>query len=326
MKAIALLSGGLDSTLAVRIILDQGIDVEALKFTSPFCQCDNNGRCYSNEVAREFNIPIKTMAKGEEYLEIIKNPKHGYGSGINPCIDCRIFILTKAREYAEITGADFVFTGEVLGQRPMSQHRKALEIIEREAGLEGKLLRPLCAKYLPETEAEKSGWVDRAMLLNIQGRGRREQFKLAKKYNINNFSCPAGGCLLTDKNFAGKIRDFLSYNEDITYSDIALLKIGRHFRWNKNKIILGRNEQENDALKRIKNSNDLFFEAAGCMSPSAILQGEANPDSVRLCAEMTSAYSKTDKDKVDVNYYQHDKVTSIRVTKMDKNGFAGYKI
>ncbi|MCP2604965.1 7-cyano-7-deazaguanine synthase, partial [Candidatus Aminicenantes bacterium AH-873-B07] len=159
MKALALLSGGLDSTLAVKLVLEQGIDVIAIKFTSPFCLCNQKGKCYAIEVAKKFDIPIKVINKGKEYLKIIKNPKYGYGSGMNPCIDCRIFMLRKAKKYAKELGAKFIFTGEVLNERPMSQHFKALKIIEKEAGLKGKIVRPLSAKLLPKTEAEKKGWI-----------------------------------------------------------------------------------------------------------------------------------------------------------------------
>src|SRR6266567_8847193 len=181
-KALALLSGGLDSTLAVKVMLDQGIAVEALNFTSPFCTCTGkNAGCKSEavRVASEFNIPIKVVHKGVEYLEIVRNPRHGYGKGMNPCIDCRIFLLRKAKEYMAECGADFVITGEVLGQRPMSQRRDTLNVIERESGLEGLLLRPLSARHFEPTIPEKEGWVDRDKLLAIEGRSRKKQMNLA---------------------------------------------------------------------------------------------------------------------------------------------------
>src|SRR3989338_9123331 len=160
IKAVALLSGGLDSSLAVKLIKDQGIDVHALNCTSIFCLCNTRGRCESAEVAKKFKIPIKMIKKGMEYIKIVRNPKHGYGSSMNPCIDCRIYLLKKAKKYAREVGAKFIFTGEVLDQRPMSQHFNTLMLIEKEAGLKGKLLRPLSAKLLLETEAEKKDFVD----------------------------------------------------------------------------------------------------------------------------------------------------------------------
>ncbi|HEY5973898.1 MAG TPA: hypothetical protein VIU41_04085, partial [Geobacteraceae bacterium] len=203
-KALALLSGGLDSTLAVKVMLEQGIEVEALNFTSPFCTCTGkNAGCKSEavRVAEEFNIPIKVMHKGAEYLEIVRNPRHGYGKALNPCIDCRIFLLRKAKEYMAQSGADFVITGEVLGQRPMSQRRDTLRVIERESGLAGLLLRPLSARHFEPTIPEKEGWVDREKLLAFKGRSRKDQMDLAAELDVTNYPCPAGGCMLTEVSF-----------------------------------------------------------------------------------------------------------------------------
>lgn len=172
-KALALISGGLDSTLAVKLILDQGLDVEAVNFVSPFCLCRKGG-CGAVEVAKNLNIQLKTIIVGEEYLRVVRRPRFGYGKNMNPCIDCRIFMLKKARKYAREIGASFIFTGEVLGQRPMSQHGKALGVIEEEAGLKGKILRPLSAKLLPPTEVEKKRLVNGERLLGIEGRSRKE--------------------------------------------------------------------------------------------------------------------------------------------------------
>jgi tRNA-specific 2-thiouridylase len=174
MKALGLLSGGLDSTLAVKLILERGIDVEAINFTTPFCQCRKGG-CGASEAAKTFNIPLKMVSAGAEYLRVVRNPRFGYGKNLNPCVDCRIFMLKKAKRYAKKIGAQFIFTGEVLGQRPMSQHRGALNLIEREAGLQGKILRPLSAKLLPKTEAEVKGFVDKEALRDISGRSRKRQ-------------------------------------------------------------------------------------------------------------------------------------------------------
>jgi tRNA U34 2-thiouridine synthase MnmA/TrmU len=302
MKALALLSGGLDSTLAVKLILEQGIDVIALKFTSPFCLCNQKGRCYAVEVAKKFKIPIKVVNKGKDYLRIIKKPKYGYGSGMNPCIDCRIFMLKKAKKYAEKIGAKFIFTGEVLNERPMSQHLRALKIIESEAGLKGKILRPLSAKLLPETEAEIKGWVDRTKLLDIKGRSRKPQIALAEKLGINDYPCPAGGCLLTYKEFARKVKDLFEHKKRIKLKDIELLKIGRHFRFEENKIIIGRNEIENRMLLRLKNKTDYVFEVPNCGSPVAILQGKKDLKAIEITARLTALYSDAKNEKVIVKY------------------------
>src|SRR3990172_4855026 len=325
MKAIGFLSGGLDLMLAVGIILDQGVEVEALKFTSPFCQCDRKGRCYSAEVAGELHIPIRTLVKGSDYLEIIKKPQYGYGSGVNPCIDCRIYMLKKAKEYAKSAGAQFIFTGEVLGQRPMSQHRRAFMTIERDAGLEGKLLRPLSAKYLPETEAEINGWVDRKKLLDISGRGRKKQYELAREFNIQTFSCPAGGCLLTDKNFARRMKDLLKSEATITLPDIIILKTGRHFRFRRSKIVAGRNKNENDILRKNKKETDYLFEVPDFGSPTVILQNEVNEDAIELAAKITAAYSDAGKGYVAVQYgLRLEKM--MQVAKPDKENIAHYMI
>ena len=245
-KALALLSGGLDSTLAIKVMLDQGIEVEALNFTSPFCTCTSkNAGCKSEaiRVASEFNIPIKVMNKGIDYLEVVRKPRHGYGKALNPCVDCRIFLLRKAREYMIESGADFVITGEVLGQRPMSQRRDTLRVIERESGLEGLLLRPLSAKFFKPTIPELQGWVNRDKLLAMQGRSRQAQMQLAEELDIKNYPCPGGGCLLTETAFVPKIKDIFAHSDTLEMRDFRLLKIGRHFRIGPHtKVIIGRNE------------------------------------------------------------------------------------
>lgn len=302
IKALALLSGGLDSTLAVKLILDQGIDVVAVKFTSPFCLCDSGGKCHAAEVSKKFNIPLKIVTKGEEYLKVIGNPKYGYGSNMNPCIDCRIFMLKKTKKIAKQIGAKFIFTGEVLDERPMSQHLKALKIIEKEVGLENKILRPLSSKLLSETEAEMKGWVDRNKLLAIKGRSRKPQINLAKKFGINDYPCPAGGCLLTYKEFANKIRDFFKHKKKISWRDIELLKVGRHFRFGENKIIIGRNEVENKTLLRLKNKTDYIFEVPNYGSPITILRGKKTKEVIKITAKLTARYSDAKGDKVIVTY------------------------
>ncbi|MDI6825619.1 MAG: hypothetical protein QMD36_00255 [Candidatus Aenigmarchaeota archaeon] len=288
MKALALLSGGLDSTLAVKLILDQGIDVEAINFVTTFCLCPTREAV---KVAKKFKIPLKIMNVGKEYLKILRNPKYGYGKNMNPCIDCRIFMLKKAKKYAKEIGTSFIFTGEVLDERPMSQRRKALDIIEKEAGLKGKILRPLSAKLLPETEAEKKGWVNREKLLDIRGRSRKRQIQLAKDWKINDYPCPSGGCLLTYKEFADKVRDLFEHKKRVTMRDIILLKIGRHFRFNKNKIIVGRNETENKELLNLKKLDDFVFEVSGYNGPITILQGPKTKEAVEKAASLTVRYS-----------------------------------
>lgn len=316
MKALALLSGGLDSILAIKLILDQGIDVVALNFTSPFCLCGRGG-CGAAGAAKKFKIPLKTLYSGEEYLKIIKNPKYGYGKNMNPCIDCRIFMFKKAKEYAKEIDASFIFTGEVLDERPMSQHRKALDIIEKEAGLEGRIIRPLSAKLLPKTEAEEKGWIDREKLLDVRGRSRKRQIKLAKEFKINDYPCPSGGCLLTYKEFAAKVRDLFEHKRRVTIKDINLLKVGRHFRLGKNKIIVGRNKTENERLIESKENDDYYFEVTDSGSPITILQGRKTKEAIEKAAALTLHYSDKEEKKSLVKFGKEKLNRSLIVSSLN---------
>ncbi|MGA7827946.1 MAG: hypothetical protein WCA04_09815 [Geobacteraceae bacterium] len=295
-KALALLSGGLDSTLAVKVMLEQGIDVEALNFTSPFCTCTGkNAGCKSEavRVAEELQIPIKVMNKGVEYLEIVKKPKHGYGSGMNPCVDCRIFLLRKAKEYMAESGADFIITGEVLGQRPMSQRRDSMRLIERESGLAGLLLRPLSAKHFAPTIPEQEGWVDREKLLGITGRSRKEQMQLAEELDVTNYPCPAGGCLLTEPSFVSKIRDVFDHADQLDPRDFRLLKIGRHFRVGpRTKVIIGRNEADNLALEGAAQPSEVMVRWADGSSPMGVVTGKTEPEFLETAAKILLRYTK----------------------------------
>jgi tRNA-specific 2-thiouridylase len=290
LKALALLSGGLDSTLAAKLIREQGMDIVAVNFTSPFCLCGKGG-CGAAEVAKQLGIPLKVISVGEDYLKMLRKPKYGYGKNMNPCIDCRIFMLKKAKEYAEKIGASFIFTGEVLNERPMSQHLKALEIIEKEAELEGKILRPLSARLLPKTEAEEKGWVDREKLLDISGRSRKRQIALAEKLRIRDYPCPAGGCLLTYREFAAKLRDLFEHRKKAGAKEVNLLKIGRHFRSKRSKIIVGRNQAENKQLLEMRGARDYYFEVPDCGSPTTLLQGPKTREAIRKAAALTLRYS-----------------------------------
>jgi len=210
-------------------------------------------------------------------------------------------MFKKAKEYAKKICTSFIFTGEVLDERPMSQRRTILDLIERESGLKGKILRPLSAKLLPETEAEKKGWVNREKLLDIKGRSRKKQIELAKTFNINDYPCSGGGCLLTYKEFGNKVKDLFKHKKKITMNDILLLKVGRHFRFGKNKIIVGRNENENKRLLNLKQVNDYMFEVSEYNGPITILQGSKIEEAVRKAAALTVRYSDT-KEKALVKF------------------------
>lgn len=294
IKAIGLLSGGLDSSLAVKLMIDQDVDVYVLNFVTPFCTCTRKGcKHEASRVAEFFRVPIKIISGGKEYIEMIKNPKHGYGKNMNPCIDCRIFMFRKAKKYMKNIGASFIFTGEVLDQRPMSQHKKAMKIIEQESGLENILVRPLSAKLLNITIPEKEHWIDREKLLSIQGRRRLSQIELADKLVIKDYPCPAGGCRLTDPDFAKRLKESFKYGED-TIRDIQLLKYGRHFRLKSGaKVIVGRNEEENKILPNFFNEDDMTIEVIGVGSPITLLKkrkGEEDVDeAISLCVRYSDA-------------------------------------
>lgn len=275
MKAIALLSGGLDSTLAIKLIKDQGVDVIALNFTSPFCTCTSkdSGCSAAATAAKELGVPLKVIAKGIDYFKIVENPKFGYGSNMNPCIDCRVYIFKKAKELMEREGASFLISGEVIGQRPMSQKKNTLRLIEKEAGIEDILLRPLSAKLLPPTLPERLGWVDREKLLSISGRGRNNQIELAQQNSID-YSCPSGGCLLTDKFIAGRVRDLFRFKKDYTLEDVLLIKIGRHIRISEDiKIIVARDGEEGKKLTNIFNPvKDVIIHCIDPKGPTSLLK------------------------------------------------------
>ncbi len=315
MKALALLSGGLDSTLAVSLVQDQGIDVVAVNFVSPFCLCGRGG-CGAAGIAEQLQIPLKTISLGEEYLAIVKSPKYGYGKNMNPCIDCRILMFKKAKNYAEEIGASFLLTGEVLDERPMSQHRKALYIIEKEAELEGKIVRPLSAKLLPMTEAEKKGWIDKEKLLGIRGRSRKKQIELVKEFGIKDYPCPAGGCLLTNKEYAAKMRDLFEHEKKMSIKDALLLKIGRHFRFEESRIIVGRNETENERLRNLKDIDDYSFEVPDCGSPLTLLQGSKKEKAIETAAALTARYSDSKEKEIIVRFGVQEMNKTITTSKL----------
>lgn len=292
VRAVALFSGGLDSILACRLTIEQGIQVLALHFVTPFYALGKKSPHYeARKMAGTLGIPLKMVATGKEYIQMIKNPKYGYGSGMNPCIDCRIFFFSRARKYMEEIGADFVFTGEVLGERPMSQHLQALKLVERKSGLTGRLLRPLSARLLEPTIPEKEGLIDRERLLAIQGRSRKPQIALAASYGIKDYPPPAGGCLLTDRNFTWRLKEALGHGEE-TLRDMQILKVGRHFRLSSGKrVVVGRDEIENRVLHNLARKGDIVLEPADIPGPTAVLFAGGSDIDVEIAARLCARYS-----------------------------------
>jgi len=294
-KALALLSGGLDSTLAIRVIQQQGIEVIALNFVTVFCRCTSHGSCKLEavKVSEKFGIPIKVINTTERFLELVKKPKFGYGKNMNPCIDCRINIFRIAGEYMREIGADFIITGEVLGQRPMSQRKEAMKIIDKEANLTGLVLRPLCAKHMEPTIPEKLGIVDRERLLQIRGRSRKNQIQLADVFQIKDYPCSAGGCLLTDPEFAHRMRDLVN-TCDANINDVNLLKAGRHFRLDQQtKVIVGRNEEDNTRLDSLSKEGDYLLTLVDMPGPLTLLRGKITEEKIQTAARITARYGKS---------------------------------
>ena len=306
IRALGLLSGGLDSTLAARVMQEQGVEVLGLHFSTGFCLADrhrilgnrsNPDKPYRNEALRagaDLSVPIEIIDIKDEYLpKVVLNPKYGYGSGMNPCIDCRIFMLEKAKQIMDERGFHFVFTGEVLGQRPMSQRRTPLDDVAEESGLGRLLLRPLCAKLLPPSIPEERGWVDRERLYDISGRSRKCQMALAEELGIIDYPQPAGGCCsLPDKNYARKLRDFLAHNgTDVSPDDMMLLKVGRHFRLSDAvKMVVGRDEGENAYLNRFVDGRAQVW-VDDFPSPLTLLEGSPSARELETACQITARYS-----------------------------------
>jgi tRNA-specific 2-thiouridylase len=286
VKAIALFSGGLDSMLAAELIRRQNIEVLCLTFTTPFFNAQK-----ALEAARQINLPLKIQDITAEHLNMLKSPRYGYGKNMNPCIDCHTLMLIIAGRKMDETGSDFIITGEVLGQRPMSQNKQSLYVVAKNSGYQDYILRPLSAQLLSPIKAERENLIDRSQLLSIQGRGRKIQIKLAADFGIVKYSPPAGGCLLTDPIFSRRLRDLFSHEGDRNVRDIELLKYGRHFRVSdKCKIIVGRNNVENEELKKLTTSDDLIFNMTNFPGP-LVLVPYGNDADKQIASSLCVRYS-----------------------------------
>lgn len=294
-KAIALYSGGLDSTLSILVMLRQGIDVTAITFLTHFgCDITDKSSCSKDpfSVAERFGFEVKLSHLSDKFIEIVKNPKYGHGKNMNPCIDCRILMLREAKELMGMIGADFIATGEVLGQRPMSQRKDTFPLIDREAGVEGYVLRPLSAKLLKPTILEQTGLINRGAFYGFNGRSRKPQMRLAAELGLTEYPAPAGGCLLTDPTYAYRLEELLRYNPDPSVKDINLLRLGRHFRLSDEcRIIVGRDENENNAIQSLAENNDYLLWVEGHGSPLTIICGNATEEELNLAASICARHS-----------------------------------
>ncbi len=292
-KALVLFSGGLDSILVVEVLRRQEVEVHLVSFTSYFFSAEE-----AKESARRLGLSLEVVDISEKHLETVKNPRFGRGSGVNPCIDCHLLMLKKAKEMMDKEGFDFVATGEVLGERPMSQNKKAMELIKKESGLNGFLLRPLSARHLEPTIPEEKGWVERKELFSIKGRSRKKQIELAKRWGIKKYPHPAGGCILCEKEFAQRFKKLTERSEP-EKNDVLLLKVGRHFWCGDFKIVVGRDHEENLEIKKLAGREDLLVELEAKPGPTTLVSsfdGKIAKDALRKAKKLTKKYANEEGD------------------------------
>jgi hypothetical protein len=287
IRGLGLFSGGLDSMLAATVLRAQGLDVTGIFFVTPFFGPDR-----ARESAAHLQLPLIVLDITDKFFPLIYAPPHGFGRGHNPCIDCHLLMLREAAALLEPEGFDFLFTGEVLGQRPMSQHRGSLNLIARESGVPELLLRPLSAKLLSPTRPELLGWVDREKLLDLNGRSRKRQIALAAAYKITNYPAPAGGCLLTDPGYAARLKETLRHQPEVSRRDLELLKWGRHFRLPGGaKAVVGRTQRDNEALEGLIQPGDRVLKVMGYPGPLVLVLGNSPAADLEVAAGLTGAYS-----------------------------------
>ncbi|MEG2935748.1 MAG: tRNA 4-thiouridine(8) synthase ThiI, partial [Clostridium sp.] len=298
-RALAMVSGGLDSILAAKLIKDQGIDVIGICFRSHFFNEEN-----AKKMVKQIDIPLKVVDFSPAHFEMVKNPKNGYGKNMNPCIDCHAMMMRYCGQLLEELEADFIITGEVLNQRPMSQNRMALDRVKKESGIQSKILRPLCAKMLVPTEMEENGLVDREKLMDIQGRSRKVQMELAEQWGIKEYPSPAGGCKLTEPNYSVRLKELLTFNKDPEERELGLLRVGRHFRVTPNaKVVSTRTQDEVALLKKYLGKDDTILLVKDFNGSMVVIIGEATEEVIRFAAKVAIRYSKgKDEPKVTVKY------------------------
>jgi len=311
IKGLGLCSGGLDSIMSALLLQRQGIFVTWICFETPFFSSIS-----ARKASRITGIPLITLDITNDYMEMMKNPKAGFGKNMNPCMDCHAMMFSKAGEYLKTNGFHFLFSGEVLGQRPKSQNRNSLRYVEKNSGFDGQILRPLCAKLLPETLVEQRGLVDREKLLDISGRSRKIQMQMAKDFGIKEYPAPAGGCLLTDKIFSIRLKDLMSTQKRFNKRELYLLKYGRHFRLDsETKVIVGRSKKDNKHLLDYCDKNkDALLSHASMPGPDVILTGTASKDNIHTAAMICASYTKSvPGENTDINVSTKDTGTILRV-------------
>ncbi len=323
VKAIALFSGGLDSILATKIILDQGIDVQGVAFQTPFFSAQK-----AIIAADTIGLPLLIQDITEEHLFMLKAPRYGYGKNMNPCIDCHTLMLKLAGQLMVKMNADFIFTGEVLDQRPMSQVRQSLHVVAKNSGYMEFIVRPLSAKLLPETKPEKDGKVNRDKLLDLRGRGRKRQLELARFYGLQSFPPPAGGCLLTDPAFSRRLKDLLKHQKDPLVRDIELLKFGRHFRINETtKIIVGRNNFDNIAIEKLQKEGDVIIRPTEIPGPTVLLPDGGDEKMLHIAAGICVLYSDApENEAASVECKDAEKNTLLTIKSILRDDIEGWII
>ena len=312
IKGLGLCSGGLDSILAALILREQGIEVLWIAFETPFFPADKARKASINN-----KIPIIVKNITERYMSMLRNPKCGYGKNMNPCMDCHALMFRIAGEMMEETKSDFLFSGEVMGQRPMSQNKNSLRYVEKNSGYDGYILRPLSAKVLPETPMELNGLVDREKLCGFSGRSRKPQMELARKFGVVDYPAPAGGCLLTDGGYAKRLKDLFDHQDNVEVSEMDLLSYGRHLRLDKDvKVVIGRNKKDNgNILRYYRPDKDILIEVKDIPGPVTLIPNGCDDDAVVRAASITAGYSKAVKDEpVVVCVTQSDGRKEITVT------------
>ena len=295
LKAVLLCSGGLDSIISLHFLVSKGIEVIALLIITPFCNLTED-KVYQSMMynTSRLGVHTKVVELKEEYLEILRNPKYGFGKAANPCVDCHILMLKQAKKVLEEENADFIVTGDVVNQRPFSQKKIRLKTIDRDADVEGLVLRPLSGKILPQTVPEEKGWIKREDLFNINGRGRTSQITIAKAYEIEKYPLPAGGCVLTDPEFARRFKDLKKFSPDFNLEDIALLRYGRHFRLDpQSKLIISRRQQENDLILRTVSEDTILCRVVEHKGPLGVYIGDLSISAIERAASYIAMYSKS---------------------------------